>query len=108
MLAVAGVIKNRMRSVRSAYAVVTRPKQFDAYTTPVLVNKMTNAAYVIRAKKHPNWPYALELARSLDSGNCQDITGGATHFYSGGTQPYWAKRFQFRVSIGRHKFYKET
>jgi spore germination cell wall hydrolase CwlJ-like protein len=108
MLAVAGVIKNRMRAGRTAYAVVSRPAQFDAYTTPILKKKTSLEDYVIRAKKHPNYAYALELASKLENGTCQDITSGATHFYSGGTEPYWAKVFEFRVTIGGHKFYKEV
>lgn len=108
MLAVAGVIKNRMVKSRTAYMVVTRKSQFDAYTHPILYKKVDIDSWVQKAAKHPRWAYALELAGKLNNGTCQDITEGATHYHAASCRPYWAKVFLFKTQIGHHLFYLES
>ncbi len=107
MLAVAGVIRNRSaKSGRTPYYVVTKPKQFDGYGRFVK-SVIDEDEYVKSTLTHPRWAYALFLADTLNKGECQDITGGSTHFYSGSKQPYWAKIFSYKLTIGRHYFYSE-
>ena len=105
MLAVAGVIKNRMGQSRSAYEVVTRPFQFAAYSNPVLKKEMPIEDFVAKAALHSRWPYAMLLAEKISESSIVDITEGATHFHTASTSPYWSKIFQFKVQIGNHKFY---
>jgi len=121
MHAVMNVISNRAQTssdfVKGTVQVVLKPKQFSFF------NKYTSgqesmASIVDKAKQHPNWPKALELALAGLSKKLPDITDGATHYHvSSGpskVQPKWShpqvggKNPQAVVTntIGRHTFLK--
>jgi N-acetylmuramoyl-L-alanine amidase len=101
MQAVAGVISNRTRANRDAFAVVTRPNQFECITGK------SYDAFVAKAKRHARWAYALKLAEEIDNKTVVDITGGATHFHNPSKTPWWAKKMAFTKKIGNHLFYRE-
>lgn len=107
MWAVANVIQNRANKV-SAFEVVSRPKQFSSVSSVVVTHKTTWENIIQSAKNHPEWKRAFDLAVLVNKKSLPDITGGATHFYSGDKKPSWAASMEFRTHIGGHYFYKES
>lgn len=84
MHAVMNVIMNRVRNsndpVRAAVAVVLKPKQFSMFNSYTLGN--TDIRIIIdRAKQHPNWKVAANLASKGLAKQLPDITSGATHYH---------------------------
>lgn len=123
MQAVMNVIVNRSKSsndfVRAAVANVLKPKQFSFF------NKYTSGQEDIRgiidkAKQHPKWAQASEIALVGLSKKLEDITGGATHYHVSRGQskvtPAWThpsfggKNAQAVVTntIGAHTFLKNV
>lgn len=99
MEAVASVIVNRCEVRRqSPFQVVTAPKQFSCWS-PALVDRM---------RRERRWDYATILARRIHTSPhlIPDRTGGATHFYSGRTVPWWAVGRKPVAVIGGHKCFK--
>lgn len=100
MKAVANVIANRaarkgVRPVR----VVTRPWQFSA------LNSKRYEFLVEKAKASPSWKFACELAALIETGELDDITGGADHYHAANITPKWALAMAQTATYGRHKFY---
>lgn len=84
MHAVMNVIMNRVKNsndpVRAAVAAVLKPKQFSMFNSYTLGN--TDIRTIInKAKQHPNWKIAADLANKGLSKQLPDITGGATHYH---------------------------
>ncbi len=103
MQAVANVIQNRMRG-KTAYQVVTAPKQFSCYNN--YVNREED--FVALAAGHSRFEHALELAKQIQTKSVPDITRGSTHYHTIHVRPYWADKFPFTVKIGNHLFYRGT
>ena len=53
----------------------------------------------------PAFCRAFAVACLVMSGDCEDPTGGATHFHHHRKNPKWAKRAEPRALIGSHMFY---
>ncbi|GBQ69836.1 cell wall hydrolyse [Ameyamaea chiangmaiensis NBRC 103196] len=50
---------------------------------------------------------ALNLARRLCAAELPDLTTGADSYYAAGSRrPLWARDAFFKISIGRHRFYR--
>lgn len=99
MDAVARVIITRASGRRKAPVdIVTAPRQFSCWS-PALVDRM---------RRERRWDYATLLARRIHTAPHMilDRTGGATHFYSGRTVPWWAAGRKPVAVIGGHKFFK--
>lgn len=123
MHAVMNVIMNRVKQsndpVRAAVASVLKPKQFSMFNSYTQGN--TNIKDIInKAKQHPRWQLAQEIASKGLSRTLPDITGGATHYHvSRGRSkvtPKWShpslggKNTQAVVTntIGAHSFLKNV
>jgi spore germination cell wall hydrolase CwlJ-like protein len=107
---VASVIKNRMASSGgSAQEVIFAPGQFEPWN-----NAQTRAKLEALDPNSADYQTVLTRAvRPVMSGQVQDPTAGATHFYSPTAQealgrgtPSWAENQQPTQVIGRHMFYK--
>lgn len=100
MLAVANVIQNRSVLRNLSYEkVVTQPKQFSA------MNSGRYRWLVSKAKRSSAWSYAYSLARKMESGMLDDVTGGADHYHADWMLPRWASSMRQTVAIGGHVFY---
>ncbi len=100
MEAVFEVIKNRsINKNKSIYSIATQNKQFSC------LNNKDYDEVIVKAKKHPKWSKALKI---VQNNKLTHFTRGATHYYSIIIpKPYWAKTMEFKIQIGRHRFYKE-
>jgi len=123
MHAVMNVIMNRVKGstdpVKSAVATVLKPKQFSMFNSYTAGNEDI-AKIINKAKQHPRWGVAEEIALKGLSGNLEDITGGATHYHvSRGISkvtPRWTnpklggKNAQAVITntIGSHSFLKNV
>lgn len=105
-LAVAHVIANRMRSAgRGARDIIMARHQFEPWNNPQTAAQLQALT--------PNDPRYQRVAQALEpffSGQSQDPTGGATHFYSptaqaslGRQPPAWDNGSG--QDIGRHRFF---
>ena len=57
--------------------------------------------------KGERWQHSLQVARITISGDQQDFTGGATHYYADYiVAPTWAKSLQLVGKWGHHYFYR--
>ncbi|MDO8289704.1 MAG: cell wall hydrolase [Parvibaculum sp.] len=54
---------------------------------------------------NPAFCRAFAVACLVMSGDCEDPTGGATHFHHHRKNPKWARRAEPRALIGAHVFY---
>jgi len=123
MHAVMNVIVNRSKSspdlVKAAVSNVLKPKQFSMFNPYTLGN--TDIKIIInKAKQHPKWKLAQEIALKGLSGTLADITDGATHYHvsSGKSKvtPKWShpsvggRNAQAVVTntIGAHTFLKNV
>lgn len=102
--AVAEVIRNRMeRSGKSAYEVVTQPKQFSCLNN-------TTPEKLVRRHAHVNNQQAYMCARLLihDPFNAaiSDTVKGATHFHAVEVFPVWANPTKRTAVIRHHIFYR--
>ena len=110
MAAVAHVIKNRIDSGRygkTASDVVLAPKQFEPWSL-----RRNDPNHPSRwSTKSDDYQQAAGLVDSVFSGQHDDPTGGATHFFSPSEQaalrrkpPDWAKGSPL-AQVGRHQFF---
>jgi spore germination cell wall hydrolase CwlJ-like protein len=94
MQAVALVTRNRMRVTdRNACEVVHSPYQF-SWTI-----------YKPKATDPKSYKLAEKIAIDVLTGKVSDLTGGATFYHHIDVNPHWAKKFIYRKTIGKHKFY---
>ncbi len=91
-----------MKRNRSAFYIVTRPKQFSC-----LNGVKDYESYIASAKRHKRWPFALQLSEAIETYSVNDITYGSQFYHAAGIMPYWADVFKFQVQIGHHLFYKK-
>ena len=54
----------------------------------------------------PAFCRAFAVACLVMSGDCEDPTGGATHFHHHRENPKWARRATPKALIGAHVFYE--
>lgn len=97
-LAVAQVTMNRVEHVaypKDVCSVVFQEKQFSWTSQP------------IRIKEPMALLYALHVAEGVLDNRTQDLTNGATHFYSGNRPPVWAHDMILVGRIGNHIFLRE-
>ena len=52
---------------------------------------------------HQAWEQVQAVAR--DTLSRPETSSEATHFYSGGSKPGWAKNYRYEGQVGGHKFY---
>jgi spore germination cell wall hydrolase CwlJ-like protein len=93
-IAVAKVVLNRVEDERwpsSTCSVVYQNKQFSWTSTSP------------SEPKGEAWQKAKTIA--VLAYILPDPTNGATHFHANYVQPYWAKKFKKKKSIGDHIFY---
>lgn len=96
MVAVANVIMNRTKSRNiSAAAVVQQPRQF-SYRGKRNLSFSDKKSYEL----------ACAIANDAVNNRLKDITKGATYFRSGGGS--WGKSIKHTVTIGSHRFFKDT
>ena len=98
-IAVAQVTLNRVE--HPAYpddvcSVVFEPHQFSWTKTPLRVREPEAMASAIR------------LAGQVLADPPEDLTAGATNFFSGSQKPVWADRLTEVARIGNHRFYKDN
>lgn len=121
MQAVMNVIMNRSaRSsdfVRGIISTILKPKQFSFFNN-YTSGKESMENIVARARMHPRWNEAMEVALAGLSKKLPDITQGATHYHvtsgPGKVAPSWSsptvggKNTSAIVTntIGRHTFLK--
>ena len=66
------------------------------------------STHIQRAKNHPCWAQALQLAEMGLRGKLADLTGGANHFYDPKrVHPHWAGKMRQTAVIGGHTFLKD-
>jgi spore germination cell wall hydrolase CwlJ-like protein len=123
MHAVMNVIMNRTKGssdpVRTAVSGVLKPKQFSMFNSYTLGNEDIRNI-INKAKQHPRWKLAEQIALKGLSGNLADITDGATHYHvskgKSKVAPKWThpsfggKNTQAVVTntIGAHTFLKNV
>ena len=107
MVAVAHVIKNRMKHGKTPYQVVTAPHQFSCINDREL-DEFQRSGWMGWPKQ---WDFALDLSRRLfDGGKLPAASGDigkATHYCTTRSFPYWGFRMKFLGTLGSHKFYQE-
>ena len=98
MRAVREVIQTRAgQQRRSEVAVVTARLQFSC------LNGTTPAQLVARARQHPRWPAALELARAPVP---VASVGQADHYHALTVRPVWASGQRPVAVVGNHAFFR--
>jgi spore germination cell wall hydrolase CwlJ-like protein len=98
MEAVHEVIINRSLSRHITQAqVCLQPKQFSCW------NGKNLETTVAKARQHPKWIMALQLANQVKSRN---LTKRADHYHSIHCNPSWSKRLTQTTQIGAHIFYR--
>lgn len=105
--AVAHVIMNRVRgSGRGVSDVVFAPNQFEPWG-----NQATRGRLLSYTQADPTYQRVAQVLEPVFSGQSQDPTGGATHFYSptaqaslGRQPPSWDDGSG--ADIGRHRFFR--
>lgn len=96
MVAVANVIMNRTKSRNiSPAAVVQQPGQFS-------YRGKRNLAFIDKK----SYETACSIANDAVNKRLKDNTNGATYFRSGGGS--WGKSIKHTVTIGSHRFFKDT
>jgi len=107
MTSVLNVLQNRAAARgTSIYAEAVRPMQFSSMTA-----KGDPQLTLYPAPDDPQWAVALSLSAQMASGTLQDITQGATMYYSPagmpeGKAPYWAASMQQTVTVAGQIFFK--
>jgi spore germination cell wall hydrolase CwlJ-like protein len=121
MHAVMNVITNRAKSspdfVRGVIEAVLKPKQF-SYFNKYNSGGESMISIINKAKQHPSWNKALEIALAGLSKKLPDITSGATHYHvssgPGKVIPKWSSpqvggtnpQAVITNTIGHHTFLK--
>lgn len=111
MQAVMSVILNRAKASHdSVYAEIYKPLQFSSMTyqhDPELLIQPN-------PEDRPNWTQWLNaktLSISASTGNLEDVTAGATSYYSesmDANPPTWARVMVPTVVIGGQRFFKKA
>ncbi len=108
MEAVAAVVMNRFHtsawySAATVAGVAMKKYQFSAWNqNDPNYDKLINVT-----ANDPYFALALEIAKNAISGNLEDKTGGATHYYSNSIlPPIWTQGGEKVAQIGKHIFYK--
>lgn len=58
-----------------------------------------------RPRNKEAWQRAQSIARGILNGEIEDNTNGALFFHSTSVKPYWIRKMDFQIKIGRHLFY---
>ena len=95
MEAVREVISNRAKG-KTEMSVCLAPKQFSCW------NGISVQAGIKKAKRHPNWNVALQIAKAAPTTH----TRRATHYHTTKVSPSWAKKLGQTVKIKNHVFYR--
>lgn len=95
MAAVREVIANRAKN-KTEMSVCLAPKQFSCW------NGRSVESGIAKAKKHPKWAQALQIANARPT----SYTLGATHYHTTKISLYWSKSLAKTTTIGHHIFYK--
>ena len=95
MEAVREVISNRAKG-KTEMSVCLAPKQFSCW------NGISVQAGIKKAKRHPNWNVALQIAKAAPTNH----TRRATHYHTTKVSPSWAKKLGQTVKIKNHVFYR--
>ena len=103
--AVGHVIMNR--SLATSFPVSSiclQPKQFSCWNENDPNRKIIENATL----SDPIFRICYIVAKKIICGECEDITGGANHYYSRHLKriPYWAKNRISTIQIGNHLFFK--
>lgn len=94
MYAVALVTRNRaLRLNKDICEIVHSPFQF-SWTI-----------YKPKARDPKAYQLAESVALDVLLGKVSDITAGSTFYHAKYVKPPWAKKFIYRKTIGKHKFY---
>ena len=107
MFAVGCIIQKRASERNLTPAkVCLEPWQFSVWNAGG--GKVKKESELYHLWKSKSMTYARKLARSVcDSKQVlTDVTGGANHYCTLKTNPYWAKGKKPTVIIGNHKFFK--
>ena len=102
---VAEVIRNRMAArQRTAYEIVTAPKQFSCLNGWTDLEKFIRSAMNEEALSNMT---TYEIARGVCEGRLKgNITGGANHYHAVEVTPKWADPKKRTAKLGKHIFYK--
>ena len=108
MHAVANVIMNRARNPRwwghDIVSVCLAPWQFSSFDPGSTQIPLVKEAIV---NGDPDYLTALKIAEWAVEGILADITDSADSYFAVTIPPpYWSKRAEFTVQIGRQKFYR--
>ena len=95
MEAVREVISNRAKG-KTEMSVCLAPKQFSCW------NGISVQAGIKKAKRHPNWNVALQIAKAAPTNH----TRRATHYHTTKVSPSWSKKLAQTVKIKNHVFYR--
>ena len=96
MEAVREVIANRAKN-KTEMSVCLARKQFSCW------NNIKPEDGINKAKRHPFWAVALQIARDPVATN---HTLGATHYHTTKVSPYWKNSLAKTAQIKNHIFYK--
>ncbi|WP_269540221.1 cell wall hydrolase [Cerasicoccus fimbriatus] len=110
MQAVLNVIHNRAEGdITRVMGVVCRPKQFTAMNSATGVRNPDYGPLIERATLDRNFSIAYDLVVLMESGQLEDITGGADHYHADhGEAPIWSASMKPTRTIGSHTFYQST
>lgn len=106
MQSVMNVIDNRSKRCPKNWQVIaTQPHQFSCLS-------ISNPIACAKGKGKVLWQKAMSIVDSAEQGRLTDITDGATHYYAASglsaiNEPYWAKKMEYKTTIGNHKFFYE-
>lgn len=124
MHAIANVIVNRANDAKNAQrggrlygngisGVVRKSSAFSAWNRSGSSDELKNRNLMVTAGDgeltYPDqkaFDAALEIAKRAYSGQLEDITHGATHYYKNPAKPFWKKRGKVTAKIGSHIFLK--
>lgn len=104
MLAVGCVIRNRVQNPgwwgEDWSSVCTAAKQFSCWW-----DKQGERVRCVD-ESDARFAKCMEIAKSVISGEAEDITGGADHYHTGAVSPSWSRgKIPVKV-IGAHRFFK--
>lgn len=101
MQAVGCVVRNRV-SLGNWSGVITAKWQFSSMSAPG-----DPQLILYPAPSDPTWRLAMQIAEGVYSGETEDNTGGATHYFATTISvPSWTASMTLTAQIGRQRFYK--